>query len=254
MTKPDSYVICGTPRSGSTLLCKMLSRSGQAGQPHSYFRAEDIAEWAEHWGISTTGGIETAAFDRSYIAEMAKVGRGKTAFFGLRIMYASLTEAKRRLDRAAADGQQATLVERLEAAFGPSLFIYLRREDILGQAVSLVRAQQTGLWHLNADGSILEGTAKPPQPVYDGGRIAATLAELKRDNQAWDRFFAAHGIAPLKLTYEGVTAGPQQALAEILSHLGLDPAPAYSMTTPTAKMADATNLAWVERFSRENFR
>ena len=32
-----SYVICSTPRSGSTLLCRGLWDTGRAGAPHEYF-------------------------------------------------------------------------------------------------------------------------------------------------------------------------------------------------------------------------
>ncbi|HMF66717.1 MAG TPA: Stf0 family sulfotransferase, partial [Phyllobacterium sp.] len=40
MPAARSYVICGTPRSGSTLLCDLLESTGIAGRPASYFRSE----------------------------------------------------------------------------------------------------------------------------------------------------------------------------------------------------------------------
>lgn len=41
---PDyrAYVICTSPRSGSTLLCKLLAATGQAGKPKSYFHKPDL--------------------------------------------------------------------------------------------------------------------------------------------------------------------------------------------------------------------
>lgn len=47
--------------------------------------------------------------------------------------------------------------ERMEAVFGKTRFIYLKREDHLDQAISRLRAQQTGLWHQKADVLILCG-------------------------------------------------------------------------------------------------
>ncbi len=46
VTRPDfdSYLICATPRSGSTLLCGLLESSGVAGHPASYFN-RDGSEW-----------------------------------------------------------------------------------------------------------------------------------------------------------------------------------------------------------------
>ena len=244
-----AYIICGTPRSGSTLICEMLARSGIAGRPHSYFREPDIAYWAEQWGVSISGGIETAAFDRAYLAAMREAGSAGTGIFGLRIMWSSLADARPRLERAT--GAEGDVAGLLQAAFGPLLYIHLSRGDKLGKAVSLVRAEQTGLWHLNADGSVLEGGAERPEPVYDGTRIGVVLDELESDDRAWERFFAEHGIEPLRLTYEGVTAAPQRALGEIFARLGLDPAIAQTMTVPTAKMAGTVSREWAERFVRE---
>ena len=34
-----SYLVCATPRSGSTLLCHLLSQTGLAGRPEEYFEA-----------------------------------------------------------------------------------------------------------------------------------------------------------------------------------------------------------------------
>src|SRR5919197_6386428 len=33
------YLVCATPRSGSTLLCQLLERTGVAGRPDEYFEA-----------------------------------------------------------------------------------------------------------------------------------------------------------------------------------------------------------------------
>ena len=247
--KPHAYIICGTPRSGSTLICEMLAARGVAGRPNSYFRPQDIAWWAEKWGVSLAEGIETAGFDRAYLEAMHREGGAGTGILGVRIMYSSLVEAARRLNRAA--GRAGHAAEALREAFGPVLYIHLSRRDKLGQAVSLARAEQTGLWHLRADGSVLEGGETQPEPVYDGARIGTILDELERDDAAWERFFAEHGIEPLRLTYEGVTAGPQKALGDIFAALGLDRAMAETQPTPTAKMADSLSAEWVARFRRE---
>jgi hypothetical protein len=38
---PSSYLLCGTPRTRSTLLCGLLTSTGVAGCPESYFRQPD---------------------------------------------------------------------------------------------------------------------------------------------------------------------------------------------------------------------
>jgi trehalose 2-sulfotransferase len=245
-----SYVICGTPRSGSTLLCEMLISTGIAGRPNSFFRQQSIADWADRWDVDRTHGVDDAEFDARYIPAMLQAGAGGTGIFGLRLMWPSVGEAIRRLVRL--NGGPADLAAQFETAFGPTLYIHLSRRDKVAQAISLVRAEQSGLWHLAADGSVYEGTAAPQPNVYDASRIGEVFAELNRDDAAWEAFFAGHQIKPVRLAYETMTANPQAALASILAALGLDAEVAKDVSVGTAKMASGTSREWADRFRAEN--
>ena len=44
-----SYLICATPRSGSSLLCEALRNNGLAGNPDEYFGPMHVKRWNEHW-------------------------------------------------------------------------------------------------------------------------------------------------------------------------------------------------------------
>lgn len=241
-----SYVICGTPRSGSTLLCEMLGATGVAGRPNSFFRPVDILWWAKAWGVPYPYGADGPEFDRDYLSAMRREGSAGTGVFGLRLMWDSVTEASRRLSVALGTDRDVAL--NLEAAFGPTLFIHVSRSDKIAQAVSRVRAEQSGVWHLAADGTVLEGDESAQPTVYDGNRIADLVDELRSHDEAWSRFFEDRGISPLRLVYEDVTANPWAALGSILAGLGLDPAIARSIPVKTAKMADEESRIWVERF------
>jgi LPS sulfotransferase NodH len=48
----DSYLICATPRTGSSLLCGLLDSAGVAGHPESWFRRQDERAFAARWGIA----------------------------------------------------------------------------------------------------------------------------------------------------------------------------------------------------------
>ncbi len=249
MPQYSSYVICGTPRSGSTLLCEMLAATGVSGRPNSYFREQSIANWADRWGIDRTNGIDSVQFDRLYIPAMLRAGNNETGVFGLRLMWGSAAEAIRRL--SAVNGGPADLAAQFEIALGPTLYVHLSRADKVAQAISLMRAEQSGLWHLAADGSVLEGAAAPQPNVYDGQRIAEIFIELNNDDIAWESFFASHDIEPLRLTYETVTADPQAALATIVAALGRDREAAKAVSVPTAKMGSGTSREWADRFRAE---
>lgn len=245
----SSYIICGTPRSGSTLLCGMLTETRVAGCPHSYFRQEDIAEWAEEWGVAPARGPDDVQFDRAYVAAMRRVGTDGTGTFGLRLMWASVADASLRLDDAA--GGNADIAARLEETFGPTLYIHLSRLDKVAQAVSLIRAQQSGLWHRNSDGSVLEGEQTPRPVVYDGEQIDRMVRQLQQDDANWADFFTSRAIEPLRLTYETMSADPRSALSQVLSALGADPERARTVRVGTARLADATSSDWIARYRRE---
>ena len=242
----SSYIICGTPRSGSTLLCDLLASTGVAGKPHSYYRDEDASDWAESWGVPQPHQLDNAAFERAYLSAMIREGTGDTGIFGLRIMWGSVADASRRLD--AIEGDHADVAARFAKAFGSTLYIHLSRQDKLAQAISLIRAEQSGLWHRAADGTERERTAPPQTPIYDAARIAEALNELQNDDAAWAGFFSTRGINPLRLTYEALTANPKRAVTEILSALGQDPKASGRMLVQTSKLANADSLEWADRY------
>ena len=252
MAKFSSYIICATPRSGSTLLCDLLAETGVAGRPNSYYRPQSILEWARRWDVSPPDMTGNEAFDRSYLAAVLRAGASENDVFGLRLMWGSVAELSARLKALHPDlHDDAALFEK---SFGKILYIHLSRQDKIAQAVSLLRAEQSGLWHLAADGTERERLS-PPQPVvYDSDRLAGFLKELETDDAAWAAFFARNRIEPMRLTYETMAAAPRVILARILSALGREPELAATVNPRTAKLADRTNLEWADRFRRESGR
>ena len=140
---------------------------------------------------------------------------------------------------------------RIEAEFGRTLVIHLSRPDKLDQAISRVRAEQTGLWHRNADGSELERLAPPAEPRYDSAAITRHVAELTEMDAAWNAWFAREGIEPLRVAYDELSNDPRAALARVLKALGLGPQRAAQVAMPTAKLADAISGEWRARFLNE---
>jgi trehalose 2-sulfotransferase len=242
----SSYIVAATPRSGSTLLCDLLSGTGIAGQPNSYYRREDILDYAREWGVSPPDAIGDEAFERAYLEAVRRAGAAQTGIFGLRLMWSSVTELSARLRAIHPDPLDDAA--RFELAFGKPLYIHLSREDKVAQAVSLLKANQSGLWHRAADGTERERLAPPAPLIYDADHLAGLVDELETDDAAWNGWFSRFGIEPLRLTYEGLAAAPRAVLAQALSALALDPRIAASVDVRTAKLADETSLKWAHRF------
>ncbi|MEM7303701.1 MAG: Stf0 family sulfotransferase [Pseudomonadota bacterium] len=247
----DSYIICSTPRTGSTLLCDLLSSTGIAGQPDSFFMQNPDPIWVAEWGLPKSGDVEDPEYCVAFINAALKAGRGETKIFGLRLMWESLKPLMNLID-----GTYPELTSdraRLRAAFGETLFIHLTREDKLDQAISMVRAEQTGLWHIAPDGTEVERLSQPEEPEYNFERISANRVELEQHDQHWEKWFATQDIKPLRIRYENLSANPLAIVECICQNLDAGKPSPDDLEPGVAKMADSTSLEWKRRFQRDAF-
>jgi LPS sulfotransferase NodH len=217
----DSYLICATPRTGSSLLCGLVDSTGVAGHPESWFRQPDEREWAARWGItSTANGV-----------------------FAARIMWGTMDEVVANLAAVYPNcaGSDAGL---LSAAFGRIRFVYLRRGDVVAQAVSLLRAEQTGVWFETAhDRQELEG-----EPVFDFGQVRERVRLIEDHNAAWEEWFASAGIRPYLVRYEELDAEPVRIASAVLGFLGLGLPAGAEIAVRHKRLADELNAQWIESY------
>ena len=189
------YAICGEPRSGSNFLCQLLASTGRLGEPRDWFNAP---------GFREKGRADYPADREAQFRLVLSEGATANGVYGLK-MFSERFDGLAGFDWAG----------RLPALH----YIHLERRDLLGQALSDVRAIQTGCWRTTAP------AARPP--VYDQRAIARRLAALARGQARWRIWFARNGIAPLPLVYEEVVENPQAAADTVAALLGLaEPVPA----------------------------
>lgn len=181
----QSYVICTTPRSGSTMLCKLLAATEIAGNPGSHFHEPSIDAWLGYYDLDAQRFSPGKDMLSAVFAAAFEIGKGETEVFGLRLQRDSFqffTDQLRLLHPTGSSDR-----ERIEAVFGAILFIYLKRENHLDQAISRLRAQQTGLWHLKADGSDLERKEPERADGYDYRTIETYMQKAIEQNEDWSR-------------------------------------------------------------------
>jgi trehalose 2-sulfotransferase len=249
MAKYESYVLCTSPRSGSTLLCKLLAATGVAGNPDSYFHRPAVSEWLADLNLTP----ESALSEREVLSAIFKAAMSEgsldTGMFGLRLQRHSFDFFTQKL--AVLHPGLSTDTRRFAAAFGRTRFIHLTRQDKVEQAVSYVKAQQTGLWHRSPDGTELERLSPPEPPVYDAVRIGQIVDEMTAHDRDWENWLAAEAVDPLRLTYEGLSEDPVSELTYVLNDLGVNSDAAHEVKPGVKKLADETNADWVARFRSE---
>ncbi len=76
----DGYIICGTPRTGSTLLCDLLASTKTTGNPNSFYRRQSISWWAEEWNLPNLDMVSEKDFNAAYLNAAIEVGKGETDF------------------------------------------------------------------------------------------------------------------------------------------------------------------------------
>jgi trehalose 2-sulfotransferase len=246
MTRYAAYMICTSPRSGSTLLCKLLAATGIAGHPESWFYRPDMADWQERMEVVPPMGATDVEVVQAVFAAAIRVGTAGGGPFGLRQQGESFPFLLHTLAGLYPDAP--TDVARFERAFGPTLFIHLSRADKVDQAVSYLRAEQTGLWHVAPDGTELERVAAHREPVYDAARLQVIVEMLVDYDRVWAAWFSREAITPLRVGYDDLAADPGKVLRGVLGRLGLDPAAAAGVRPGVRKLADATSRDWVDRF------
>ena len=235
--------MCATPRTGSTLLCGLLASTGVAGTPESYLRAEDEAAWASRFRLA----------ERYEYVDFVRRARdqGSTAngVFAARVMWGTLDEVVDRLRPSlGAAGHAARDLDVLRAAFGDLRFVHLWREDVLAQAVSWARAEQTGVWHRPND------VGDAAEPSFDREQIAALCATIDRHNGAWHDWFAGNGVEPLEVRYEDLNRDPVGEARDVLQRLGIDVPAATALEVRDRRLRDEVNDDWIARYrtGREN--
>lgn len=205
-----------------------------------------MREWAKEWGLPDADMVSKVDFDVAYLAAAVRAGKAGTEIFGLRLQQQYLTLLSEMLDRIYPGLPSDT--HRFEPAFGEILYLHLTRADKVAQAVSLVKAEQSGLWHLNTDGTEHERLATPQEPAYDFKSIHRKVIALARADDAWGDWFDCHQVRPLRISYEAFADHPAETLIDVCRRLGAEPPEAGTITPTLAKLSDAVSLEWIRRY------
>jgi LPS sulfotransferase NodH len=232
---PASYILCGTPRTGSTLLCSLLSSTGVAGRPESYFREPDHRQWAARFGvpISEDGLVDYSKFATA----AARFGSTANGVFAARVMWGTMALIVSGLDTSSGRRSDRDVLER---AFGPLRFVHLRRRDVVGQAVSWARAEQSDYWH--------HGDEVRAQPRLDLGQIDSFVGTIRDHNAAWRSWFDAEAIAPLDVEYESLDVDPGETVREILEWIGTRAPADWTPASAHTRQADEINADWARQY------
>jgi trehalose 2-sulfotransferase len=237
-----SYLVCATERSGSTLLCELLSGTGVAGSPEEFFEFlgatgrprqpreyfDEGSEIAERLPPLLAPLPQPTWEDR--LADARERGTTPNGVFAAKMMWAYLDDF---LSHGSPEEQLGV----------PLRWLYVEREDKLKQAISLWRAIQTSQWRAEDD-------AEQAEPVFDAAAIGHLKDRLERHAELWRAWFADEGVEPLEIAYESFIAEPHDTVRRVLAYLDL-PTDVTIPDPPMRKQSDGLSTEWAQRYQEE---
>jgi LPS sulfotransferase NodH len=220
-TADRGYLVCSSPRCGSTYFCELLASTDVLGIPREYLNV----------------GLGWGRLDQERATDLRPLFH--------RVLQAGVTPNGIYALKAHADHFTAIagIVDPLLAL--PNLkFVRIRRQDTLGQAISWLRAWQTHQFALT--------DRQKYTPCYDAAGIRTFLALLTEQEATWKRLFAGMGCTPLEIDYDSLVQNPQRDVDRVARLMGLGhPAPIVPRRVKVTIQRDQLNAAWRSRFLAE---
>jgi len=284
MTDPQrSYLVCATPRSGSTLVCQTLARTGVAGRPEEYFEAlrssglprrpeeyfhgvgdrtifDHLAERAQDFDPVPRSPLwSRTAYDR-YLDWVFGAGTTDNGVFGAKLMWGYIEDFVSLL-RNIPEYRDVPMAEILSEVFPDLTFVRVVRANKIRQAVSLWKAVQTASWRdegtttsdepENSDTPSYKDFVNEhrPQLRFHYGAIKHLLDQLLQQEAAWDAFFEHARIKPVFVLYENFASDIEASTRNVLQRLGIDPPEDLNLDTKMKKQSDGINDDWARRYS-----
>ena len=284
MQPQRSYLVCATPRSGSTLVCHALGETGVAGRPEEYFEAlrhsgrprrpEEYFVGVEdpsirdHLGERAVGGEQPprsplwsrAAYDR-YLEWAFEAGTTANGVFGAKLMWGYFGDFVSLLRNVPAY-RDVPLAELLPVVFPDLTLVRVVRANKVRQAVSLWKAVQTATWREDqvsaGAGSVENDSGAPyrsfieehrPQLRFHYRAISHLLDRLLTEEARWDAFFEHCGIKPVLVLYENFAADYETSTLNLLDRLDLSPPDGFEFEPRMKRQSDRVNDDWVKRYS-----
>jgi trehalose 2-sulfotransferase len=215
----SSYFVCGTPRSGSWFLCGLLASTGVAGRPHEWFWSDTEHANRRAWGVSSFA---------EYLDHVRDAATTPNGVLGAKLMWGYLPDLLARLRQLGDASPELALIER---HFPRPRFVWIRREDLIAQAVSWSKAIQTGRWHHWDRGD------PAAVPAYDRKQIDALAREAAAHDAGWRAWFEANGIEPLIVRFEALVGDSLATTRAVLQFLDID-ADGVAITPLTVPTSD----------------
>lgn len=214
-------MICAVSRSGSTYLCELLASTLALGNPNEYFNTA---------GRRRRMGPSYPADGFAQIDIIRTIGATSNGIYAVKVIGPQLARI-------------ASSIDPFRDL--PNLsFVRIHRRDILGQAISLARARQTGRF--------ITSDQQRGAPAYSQGQIRHAIQSIRQQEAIWAETMARLAAQPLVVAYEEILSDAQHVVDRIATHMGVAmPVPIDRTLITLSVQRDEQSVEWRERFLAE---
>lgn len=237
-----SYLVCSTPRCGSSLFCDGLAGTEVAGVPDEYFADEPRGAIQKPDWLSQRSRLSASEYIR-YLVETRSTDNG---VFGGKITAAQMVELTDQLRKE--QSSNASRASLLSASLPNLRYIWVARRNKTEQAVSFWRALQSGSYS-----SRQEGRSKA-KPRFSFSLIDHTVDQFVFYERLWGDFFSQARIVPFTVIYEDLVIDYEDLLREAIQFIGLREHPVHLREPNLERQADSISVSWSRRYEEKKRR
>lgn len=216
------YSIVGTQRSGSNYICSVLRQLEGLGDPREYFSPVHIHE--ENKRIQAKEDAVTFASELLSAVP-------KNTFFSFKIHYLQFFE------------NFLTKGIKLHDAFPEISIIFLRRTNVVAQAISLWKAELTQSW--------VSSMEQKKEAHYNFEGIQKRYFDLKIHDLMWEKYLKDEKIKYLNIIYEDMEKNERKFFFNLLAYIGESDKFDNIQKPAMKKQANVQSLEWEKRFRKE---
>ena len=226
----NSYLICASPRTGSTLLSSMLLDTAIAGQPFEFMHELSMREFFARVGRP----LEL----EEYVIFLKERRCSENGVFGFKAQYEQL------------GWMYPDVYVQCKFVKSFDRYVLVYRRNVLAQAISHYRAMLTGVWHEEAEADLAGGGVVAEQ--YDAIEIAKYLAADISQPEAWRRLLRKCEADWLEIAYEDLIQDPAGILFRVMKYLDIEIDALPRAPSPRLRrQSDEVSRGWRERFVSE---
>ncbi len=216
-----TYVICTTARSGSNLLCDLLTSSKMMGNPKEILNLDSMLRpFCERHNLFENDAQISMNHYLNYAIDKLS---SKNNIFGMKVLFDQL--------------EPFLKSEAVKQFLQTSQFIWLVRRDVVAQAVSMYIARVTDEWtSMNEQKNLEQENKNRREEVqYDGKKIGDFVKYLTQKNLKWLEFFAINQVNYMQVYYEDILINPNRVCQNICQFCEVEPEYKFSLSNARFK-------------------